>query len=266
MTILSAENKQDAVLTQDTKDTTASQEQISLNVAQNAPESTTEEPKEDVNWRAFREARKKDRAEREAAEKRAQEKEAEAAALRAAMEAAFSNRSAVSPSAYQQYYGLQPEHEQATQDQNYDAVLEKKVEALLFAKEEKLRQDRAEQERRDLPNRLNRELPGFHEICSQENIDYLDYHFPEIARPLGRLPDDFNKYADIYNAVKKFVPNHTDAKKDSIRADMNLLKPKAMNTVGRTPAGQAGPESWKDVEQRRQANYERMQRLIKGGS
>ena len=39
-----------------------------------APEQNTQEPEQqDPNWRAFREARKKDRAEREAAERRAHE-------------------------------------------------------------------------------------------------------------------------------------------------------------------------------------------------
>src|SRR5271155_291964 len=59
----------------------------------------------DPNWRAFREARKKDRADRESAERRAAEKEHEIAALKAAMESAFSKGSP-SPHSSQQYYGM----------------------------------------------------------------------------------------------------------------------------------------------------------------
>jgi len=74
-----------------------------------ANQQTESEGVEDHNWKAFREARKKDRAEREAAEKRAAEKEEEAAALKAAMEAAFSR---TSPAPQQNYYsseGFEPD-------------------------------------------------------------------------------------------------------------------------------------------------------------
>src|SRR5271169_6729948 len=98
MTVETTESKVETNIQQD--------KNLSESVVSNPPEVKTEESKtEDPNWKAFREARKKDRADREAAEKRAADKEAEVTALKAAMEAAFS-KSAPTPQAYQQYYGM----------------------------------------------------------------------------------------------------------------------------------------------------------------
>ena len=85
-----------------------------------------------------------------------------------------------------------------------------------------------------------------------------------MSRPLQRLPDDYDKWADIYHAVKKFVPNHSGAKREAQRAEQNQLKPKSMSSTTITPPGEPSRESWQEIEQRRAANYARMQKLIKG--
>ena len=108
MTLLNPEAKQpepqaqapvDASLSQAKPDANLSQQKFE-NLDQNQPKEP--ETPEDPNWRAFREARKRDRAEREAAERRAAEKEQEVAALKAAMDAAFTKGNAPSPQAYNQ--------------------------------------------------------------------------------------------------------------------------------------------------------------------
>lgn len=265
MTILNPENgieipanqekveavKQDANVTQKT-------EQI---LQQKVPENKEPESQEDPNWRAFREARKKDRAEKEAAERKAAEKEAEVAALKAAMEAAFS-KSAPTPQAYQQYYGIQPTYEQP--EETEDEKIEKKVNALLAAREEKVRQEAMKREMQEYPNRLMKDFPDFNQIVSQENLDYIDYHYPEVSRPLQRLNDGYEKWSDIYHAIRKFVPNHASAKKDAIRADINQQKPKSISSTGITQSGENARQSWQEIEQRRAANWERMQRILKG--
>lgn len=254
MTELSAESKHDAAVT-------PAEENISQTQASLPQQKATdgEEKQEDPNWRAFREARKKDRAEKEAAERRASEKEAEVAALKAAMEAAFS-KSAPAPQAYQQYYG-QPHEEEETEDQR----IEKKVNALLASREEKYRQEMEHRERSEYPSRLAREFPDFGQVCSQENLDYLDYHFPELSRPLQRLPDGYDKWSDIYRAVKKFIPNVNESRKDASKADSNALKPRSISSTAITQPGQGGgPETWQQSEQRRTENWARMQRIMKG--
>ena len=229
---------------------------------QNNDSSKEPENQEDPNWRAFREARKRDRAEKEAAERRAAEKEQEIAALKAAMDAAFTKGSAPSPQAYQQYYGINQGFDQV--EETEEQRIERKVNELLSKKEQQFKQEQEEYERREYPNRIKKDFPDFGLVCSQENLDYLDYHYPEVSRPLQRLAEGYDKWADTYQAVKKFIPNHSTARKESIRADINSNKPRSMSSSGPSPTGEKGRETWQEVEARRAENYARMQRTMRG--
>lgn len=214
----------------------------------------TAETPEEHNWKAFREARKKDRAEKEAAEKRASEKEAEAYALKAAMEAAFArearNTQRIDPSTYDS-------------DETEDDRIEKKVNALLAAREAAADKARHEREQQEYPQRLAKEYPDFNQLISSENLDYLEYHYPEVASPLRRLPDGYEKWLDIYRAVRKFVPNGMNSKKESDKATANLQRPKSMSSSGISQVGE--PSSGTRLsDERKSANWERMQKLLKG--
>lgn len=233
-------------------------ENINTNPTPAETEVKSTEKAEDPDWRAFREARKKDRAAREAAEQQAREKAEEVAALKAAMEAAFSSK-APSTQAYQQYYGMNQEPEE-TEEQR----IERKVNELLTKKEQDYAKQQAEREQKEFPLRLKREFPDFTQICSQENLDYLDYHYPEVSRPLQRLQDGYDKWSDIYRAVKKFIPNAATAKQESIKADINANKPKSMSTNTASPTGERNTSSYQDIEARRAARWEEMKRLMKG--
>ena len=155
MTPGSTENNATAALPQEKVDTIPAQEKVDVTSVQQEVKS---DEKEDPNWRAFREARKKDRAEKEAAERRAAEKEAEAAALKAAMEAAFA-KSAPTPQAYQQYYGVNQEPEESE-----DERIEKKVQAALAIREAAAEKARREREQQELPQRLLHAYPDYHQI------------------------------------------------------------------------------------------------------
>ena len=238
-------------------------QQPETNLAQQSQEKPQEnkpetEPTEDPNWRAFREARKKDRAEKEAAEKKAKEKEAEVAALKAAMEAAFS-KSAPSPQAYQQYYGMNAQEPELSDEEK----IEKLVEAKLEQREAAAERQKLEREQREYPNRLAQTYPDFHSVIAQENLDYLDYHYPEVSRPLQRLQDGFDKWSDIYKAVKKFVPNTTTSRREAAKAEANFNKPKSISSTGVTQPGEA-IGSARLTEEKRAANWERMQKILKG--
>jgi hypothetical protein len=246
-------------------DNVPSQEKIETNIPQEKVETKTEVPvqeskapeanAEDPNWRAFREARKKDRAEKEAAEKKAAEKEQEISALKAAMESAFSK--SINPSQTQApYSGYE-------QEETEDERIEKKVQAAIDKREAEAERTRQEREHQQYPQRLTQSYPDFHQAISQENLDYLDYHFPEVSRPLQRLHDGFDKWSDIYMAIKKFVPNYSSAKKDSARADANFVKPKSISSTGVTQPGEAMSQS-RISEEKKAANWERMQKLLKG--
>jgi hypothetical protein len=214
----------------------------------------TEAKPEDPNWKAFREARKKDRLEREAAERKAAEKEAEIAALKAAMEAAFS-KTPPNPS-----YNAPYSHDE--REESEDERIEKKVQEAIRKREAEAERQRREQEQREYPQRLEQIYSDFNNVISSENLDYLEYHYPEIANPLKRIPDGFDKWSDIYKAIKKFVPNHTSAKKDAAKAESNFAKPKSMSSASVTQPGEVQSNS-RLTEERRAANWERMQKLLK---
>lgn len=261
MSVDSIENKKDEAVTSNVNEAVVAQPKSDENLTQNSNENkaSDDSSKEDPNWKAFREARKRDRLEREAAERRASEKEQEIAALKAAMEAAFAkeNRHSHTPVHQNTYY---TEQEEETEDQR----IEKKVQAIIDAREAQASRERVERERQEYPQKLQKIYPDFKQTVASDHLDYLEYHYPEVAEPLRHLPDGFDKWSAIYKAVKRFVPNIADSKRDAARADENSLKPKSMSTMNSTPAGQQG--SAKLSDDRKAANWERMQRLLKGVS
>ena len=268
MTVLNSEANQPEPQAQAQADTNVSQVKPDANMSQQKIENPQQkqenkeaDAQEDPNWRAFREARKRDRAEKEAAERRAAEKEQEIAALKAAMEAAFS-KSAPTPQAYQQYYGMNQGYDQP--EETEEQKIERKVNELLSKKEEQYKREQAEYEQREYPNRIKKDFPDFGHVCTQENLDYLDFHYPEVSRPLQRLQDGYEKWHDIYHAVKKFIPNYATAKKEAAKAEINSNKPRSISSGELTPPGQPARETWQQAEQRRAENWARMQRVMKG--
>lgn len=270
MTALNPEAKQQETQTQAKVDVNLPQQNVDTSLSQQKSETPVQnkqdlkesEGQEDPNWKAFREARKKDRAEREAAERKAAEKEQEVAALKAAMEAAFTTKSSPSTQAYQQYYGMNQngDNPEETEEQR----LERKLNDLLSKREEKYRKEKEDEEQREYPKRLMKDFPDFSHVCSQENLDYLDYHYPEISRPLQRLREGYDKWYDTYHAVKKFIPNHSSAKKEAYRAEVNSNKPRSISSAGPSPTGEKARDTWQEIESRRAENWARMQRTMKG--
>lgn len=246
MTVPSPEIKGEEVLPQEKVETNVVKEQVETKVS----EKPQEESKEDPNWKAFREARKQDRIQKEAAEKRAAEKEAEALALKAAMEAILNK-----PTTNSVANGYQ-------EDETEDQRIEKKVQQAIAQREAQYEQQRQQREQQEYPLRLQEHFPDFQQTIASENLDYLDYHFPEVASPLKRLPDGYEKWRDIYKAIKKFIPNQ-NAKKDTARADANFNKPKSISSTGLTQGGEALP-SYILSEERKAANWARMEKARKG--
>ncbi len=200
---------------------------------------------QDVNWRQFRESREKDRKQREDAEKRAQEKEAEAAAFKAALDAMVNKPT-------QSY-----EHTEETEQDR----IRKEVEKALKAEKEHEDKKRVAREHQEMPQKLATVYNDFNRVCTSENIDYLEYHYPEVAEAYKHMPDSFDKWSNVYKAIKRFVPN-TDSKKDQARVDKNFSKPQAISKPGATPTGDNAPIFLDD--KRRQDNWKRMQRVMKG--
>jgi len=224
-----------------------------------APEVKDQENSEDVNWKAFREARKKDRAEKEAAERKAADKEAEVAALKAAMEAAFSkNTPTTAQRTDYQSYGFD---ETESEEEKFEKKVREKVKEELSAFEQRMLQQQQQREHQEYPQRLSQSYPDFNSVVTEENLDYLEYHYPEIARPLKRQNEGFDKWSDTYHALKKLVPNAANAKREAQKAAQNGVKPRSMSSQGITQ-----PQEMKNIlsDSQKAANWERMQRTLKG--
>jgi hypothetical protein len=211
-----------------------------------------QQPEGDPNWKAFREQRKREAIEKAEAIKRANEKEAENAALKAAMEAALANTP-------RQYSNQEP------QDETEDERLEKKIQAAIAKRDAEFHRQMAENEKKALPQKLLQAFPDYEQVVNEENGAYLEYHHPELYRSLLRQPENFESCSDIYKVVKKLIPNSTTAKKEAAKADANFAKPKSMSTTGLSQMGEATASAKLSAE-RKAANWERMQKLLKGVS
>ncbi len=221
------------------------------NTSQQAQTAPNISPENDINWRKFREDRERERKAAEEAMRKAAEKEAEAQALKAAMEAILNK-----PNTNNQ--GYNDGYEEETEEQKID----KRVKALLAERESEAERKRAEKEASETPQRLQQTFGDFNQVCNTDNLDYLEYHYPEIATPFKYMPESFEKWASIYKAVKRFVPN-TDTRKDVKKAEINNLKPQSLSSAGMAQSANAMPAARLD-EQRKAENWARMQRTLKG--
>jgi hypothetical protein len=248
-----SENKVENTLNKEKVESDLTHSQVDTKMNQQT-ETKSEEMKEDPNWRAFREARKKDKAEREAAEKRASEKEAEALALKAAMEAILNkNHSHTAP---QQHFN------DYTPEETEDERIEKKVQAAIAKREAEAERLREQREQQEFPQRLQQHFPDFNQTISDENQDYLVYHYPEVAELIRRAPEGYDKWQCIYKTIKKLVPNSQNSRKDAAKAETNFNKPKSMSSTGVTPPGDTRSSAIL-TEERRAANWARMQKTMK---
>lgn len=212
-------------------------------------EAPKQETQEQINWKRFREAREIERKQKEAAEKDAARKAEEIIALKAAMESLVSK-----PTRASDTYDAPEE----TEDQR----IQKKVDAALSDREKQYEQQRLQKEQQEFPQRLVSNFSDFNQVCTSDNLDYLEYHYPEVAAPYKHLPDSYDKWAAIYKSVKRFVPN-PDSSKDQRKAEKNFGKPQSMAVAGNTQTTDSAPMMLD--EKRRQDNWQRMQRIMKGG-
>lgn len=222
-------------------------EETNVSSSPQSKEAPASETQEQINWRKFRQEREKDRKDKEAAEKIAHQKIAEAEALKVAMDAILSKPS--------------PDKSE-TQDLSEEELLQKKIDEAIRKRDVKSNEERAKKDAQELPQKLTGLFPDFDQVCSTENLDYLEYHHPEIARAFKNQPDTINKWGDIYKVVKKMVPN-TQSKKEEVRAERNTNKPQSMSIGGATQTGDHAPIEL--TEKRREANWSRMNRVMRGG-
>lgn len=210
------------------------------------PQQEVTETVEQVNWRKYRLEREQERKAKQEAEELARKKQEENIALQKALEAIVNKP---------------VQHQQEEEYESEESKIEKKVTEALAKREQQYQRERAEREQQELPKRLQSDFKDFSQICTEENLDYLQYHFPEIANAYKHMPENYEKWEGIYKVLKRFIPNK-DSGKESKKAEANLSKPGALSRPGMTQTGDHAPVIMDDAK--RAANWERMQRVIKG--
>ncbi len=208
------------------------------------PSHSSEFQKE--NWRKFREQKEIERKQRIEAERMAAEEKAKAEALKLAMEALLNK-----PNQSNGY----------PQDESEEQRIEKKVQEAITKREIEYQRQRDQKEREEYPQKLMQNYSDFNQVCSTENLDYLEFHYPELASPFKHMPDGYEKWSSVYKAVKRLVPN-TDSKKDAQKADRNFQKPQSISNVAASQGSQVVPPKVLD-EQRKAENWSRMQKAIR---
>jgi len=200
------------------------------------------------NWKIFREERAKERKAKEEAERLAKQKMEEAEALKKAMEALLETQKA-------------PQQNNSDfKDILYEEDEEKRIQRLiderLNQERKKYQEDLARAEAQKLPQLIQQNMPDFNQVCTQENVDYLYYKNPSLAKSLEMVPDSYNKWAAVYEAVKGLVP--LQAKNDSNIMQRNLAKPQSAAAV----LTDTKPETqgWQLSEQRKRENQLRAKR------
>lgn len=215
------------------------------------PEAGEPADVQQVNWRQFRQQREKERKEKEESDRRAREereraaqKEAEVAALKAALESVVKPRSEES------------EPTEKTQEQ----LIDEKVERALEKERQKNAQEAQKREAAELPNRLAQTFSDFNQVVTDENVDYLKFHNPEIWAGYKNALENYETYAGLYKAIKKHVPV-ADAKKESAKIEKNLSKPQSPSQAGMAVGSDQAPHRLDD--QKKQANWLRMRKAMK---
>lgn len=237
---------------------------------QTAPqaEKKVEETQDQINWRKFRESREKERIEKEKEleeeRKKASSAQEQAKAFKEALDAVMNKEQTPSPAQQSQESDMDfnsldmptgKEIASFTQ-KSINEGIQKGLEKYI-AEQKRVSQEKDQQQ---LPKKLRDSHDNFDKICSQENLDYLEYHYPEVAVPYSQMPDSYSKWSNIYKAIKKFVPN-TDVKADKQKMEKNLNSPQSISAVG----SQAEAATSKGVHQtKKEQNWARMQKIMKG--
>lgn len=224
--------------------------QIDVKPVDDTPPFVKSETNKD-NWKAFKESREQDRKDKEIAQKMAVEERARAEALREAMEALVNKPT-------QQYQQQNTYQNEETEEQR----IERKVSAALEKERQKYREQEQKEAEEARPRQIRQALPDFDVVCSASNLDYLDYHYPEITAGFKHMPDSVEKWQAVHKAVKRFVPS-TDLKKETRQLEQNATKPQSISSPSTLQGTQAkGPNILSD--QQKAANWERMQKQLRG--
>lgn len=106
------------------------------------------------------------------------------------------------------------------------SALQREIEALKKEREEEKKRNAEEKRQRELA-RIKAERADIAQVCSDENLAWLEYKYPEEAAAIASCGDDAKKLTLAYSFLKKMMPN-PQAEKDRVKVEANASKPKPM--------------------------------------
>jgi|AntAceMinimDraft_18_1070375.scaffolds.fasta_scaffold20542_2 hypothetical protein len=180
-----------------------------------------EETQEEINWKKYREDNKKNKKAREDAEEKAAQKAQETEDLKRALEEVVNKKT----------YS----HEQEDEDEDESTRINKEVERILAIKDSEREKARAEKELTALPQKLASSHKDFNDVCSEDNLLYFEYHFSDLATSFKYMPDSFEKWDNLYKAIKRVMPDASKKKHYDAVAEKNLNAPKSHATAAGAP-------------------------------
>ena len=227
------------------------EEPVDQHDIQDKQEEQKKESDEDRNWKAFLEKRKEETKAFEAEKEKNRQLEAdrvrwekEKEIMKEAFVAAVEKKE---PAAF-------PDDED--EEKRFNERFEKKFQERESTRIKKDQDERLQREMVEIKN----QMPDLVEVCSQDNIAYLEYYHPEIAIPLGKMPDGFEKTKLAYQAIKKHVKMAT---KEKEKIEQNIAKPKSVHSNFSNET-QKEESSGHMSDKRKDQVYQKMQRLISG--
>lgn len=234
-------------------------------VAKSGDEESQESDKE-INWRKFREGREKDRLQREEEAKRrreaealAKEKEQQNLALQEAIKQYTSQTTDTKAQQKKFIDSLDPDD--IPNGEEVSSYVNHTVNRLVEEAINKRQNEYLQSEDKNKLLNIDKEIKDFKSVCTDENFDYLTYHYPAIAAALDSQPDTYQKWKGVYETVKKLVPNNNKAVQDKI-LNKNIDKPRSLSTPGVSQTADEAPIYLDSA--RRQDIWKRMQRKMKG--
>lgn len=254
------DKKQEIAETAENTEAQASQEQHTDQAAHQ------EETQEDINWKKFREERAREREEAKRREELLLKKEEEARALQEALKAAMENKGSSLTQAEQEQIIADLEDNDIPMGKDIKQFLARyvpdTVEDILAKREQKRREQEQEKAQSEMPKRLRENIPDFDSVMTQENVDYLEYHHPEVADLITKMPSGYDKWSNAYKLVKKLVPNADRPINDHKRANENLAKPQVAAAGNSGHSAEPSPGR-RLTQAEKDANYRRMMELAR---
>ena len=230
------------------------EKEVNSSTANDNTSTQNSEPLDDKekNWRAFLEKRKEDQKALEDERKRNQELESQNARRAKEIEdlkLAFQAMAEKKDNNYDDDNSDDPK--KAIQDEVNRILSQKEAERDQRDRQERIRKETLE---------IKEQMPDLVEVCSHDNLAYLEYYHPEIAIPLAKMPDGLEKTKLAYQAVKKHVKMN---KKEQNKIEQNLSKPKSLHS-SLSNESQKEESSAVMSDKRKTETWQKMQRLMSG--